>query len=111
LIDPIKGIEIENIAVFQSERVVEATKPEDSTSLFNITGENRIPTVDLQTGAVTHAELAHDENSSLGQIGTLDETPTGPDCSSDLSGTMKNAEAPLLTRFAFTIRFPGMFWR
>jgi len=77
LIDPIKGIEIETIGVFQSESVVEAIKPEDSTSLFIITGENRIPTVDLQTGAVTHAELAHEENSSLGQIGTFDATSDG----------------------------------
>lgn len=77
MLDPIKGIEIENIGVFQPESVVEAIKPEDSTSLFIITGENRIPTVDLQTSAVTHAELAHDENSSLGQIGTLDATSDG----------------------------------
>ena len=77
LIDPIKGIEIENIAVFQSERVVEAIKPEDSTSLFIITGESRVTTVDLQTGVVTDAELTHDENSSLGQIGTLDATSDG----------------------------------
>ncbi|HBD84356.1 MAG TPA: hypothetical protein DC056_10145 [Dehalococcoidia bacterium] len=77
LTDPIKGMEIENIAVFRSESVVEAIKPEDSTSLFIITGENRIPTVDLPTSAVTHAELAHDENSSLGQIGTLDATSDG----------------------------------
>ena len=77
LLDPIKGIEIENIAVFQSERVVEAIKPEDSTSLFIITGESRVTTVDLQTGAVTHAELAHDGNSSLGQIGTFDATSDG----------------------------------
>ena len=49
------------------------------TCADTITGKPHgiVRTVDLQTGAVTHAELAHDGNSSLGQIGTLDATSDG----------------------------------
>ena len=77
IIDPIKGIEIENLAVFQSDRVVEAAKPKNAERLFILTGESSVTTVDLQTRAVTQADLEHDEDSALGHLGTLVASPDG----------------------------------
>ncbi len=77
IIDPIEGIEIKNLAVFQSDRVVEAVKPSDADVLFILTQGGRVTAVDLLSGAITQADLEHEDNLSLGQIGTLATTPDG----------------------------------
>ena len=63
--------------MFQSDRVIEAVKPSDADVLFILTQGGRVTAVDLLSGAITQADLEHDENSSLGQIGTLAAMPDG----------------------------------
>jgi DNA-binding beta-propeller fold protein YncE len=77
IIDPIKGFEIRNIAVFQSNRIVEAIKPDNVETLFILSQPATVTTVDLQTGGIAHASLEHDEDQSFGPQGTLATTPDG----------------------------------
>jgi hypothetical protein len=77
IIDPMKGYEIRNIAVFQSNRIVEAIKSDNAETLFILSQPATVTAVDLQTGSIAHASLDHDDNQSLGPQGTLSVTPDG----------------------------------
>ena len=77
IINPIDGIEIENLAVFQSNRVVAATKPTNSDKLFILSQPATVDTVDIRSGAVTRATLEHEAWLSLGPIQNMEATPDG----------------------------------
>ena len=77
LIDPINGIEIENLAVFKSNRVVAATKPTNSAKLFILSQPATVSTVDVQSGTVAHVALEYGPGLSLGSTNNLEATPDG----------------------------------
>lgn len=77
IINPVDGVEIENLAVFQSNRVVAATKPTNSDKLFILSQPAIVDIVDIRSGAVTRAMLEHETWLSLGPTQNMEATPDG----------------------------------
>ena len=73
----LSSAEVENLAVFQSNRVVAATKPTNSDKLFILSQPATVSTVDIQSGTVAHVALEYGPGLSLGSTNNLEATPDG----------------------------------